>query len=197
MKTKSLRITLVAGGIAGSAVIISCVCQGPGSGGGDKIIFEEDRIFIPGNNISAKDQAAMNKVLEEFDKSLYRVQTYRGGEIAETVGTIGPQFLPLVLVQKVVENAKLHSLTGTAIQAGRGCSGASGQDASGGEALSSEAGARPGGSKFSTPSPPPLTARVGAKFHIFPLRISQKFRHNDKELVRRLRPILEKYNNKP
>lgn len=173
MKNKLLRIALAAGGTAFCVIIISCVCHGPGSGDKNKIIFEEDRIFIPGNNISPEDQAAMNKILQEFDKSLYRIQTYEGGKNVKTLGALRSKFLPFVVVQKVIENAKMHSLTGSAIQAGRG----------------------KGGSQFRSPSPHPESEPIGTKAQLA-LRITgQKFRYNDKELVRRLRTILEKYNH--
>lgn len=187
MKSKLLRSGIAAAGIACCAVIISCVCKGPGSGDGNTIVFEEDRVFIPGNEISAEDQAAMDKVLQQFDKSLYRVQTYKAGQNVKTTGALGRMFLPLVAVQQVIENAKLHSLTGSAIQAGRGfwCN-----------SQELAAGTRPGGSKFATPSPPPKSDEVESSAHLA-LRITgQKFRYNDKELVRQLRPILEKYNRR-
>ena len=118
MKNKLLRIALVAGGIACGAIIISCVCQSPGPGGGDKVVFGETSIFIPGTAITKDDQKAMNDVLAQYRTSLYRVETYQDGARSETRGTLPEAAIGEEVVSQAEANAKRLHLDGSAIQVG-------------------------------------------------------------------------------
>ncbi|MBA3652124.1 MAG: hypothetical protein H0W66_11765 [Chthoniobacterales bacterium] len=188
MKTKLLRVAGVASVIVCCAVVGSCVCGFPGPWGENTIIFEKYRIRIPGNKITAEDQRAMNKILHKYDKSLYRIQTFENGKRGESIGALSSVLLPLAVVRKVFDNAQTHSLTGVAIQAGRGWGGNAFHHQSP-EAQPDEAGIRPGGNRFLNSTPPHNKETEAAV-----RRIGNKFRFNDAALVSELRPILEKYN---
>ena len=201
MKNKLLRIGAVTLGTAGCVVVISCVCHGP-VGNKDKIVFEEDRIFIPGNEISPQDQAAMNAILAEYDKELYRVQTYEKGKRTKSVGSIKTIFLPLAIVEKVVENAHMKTLTGAAIQVGRGRGSSSWHHADALGERSDEVGRGAGGQRFQSPTPHPeaeeateVAARFGTKYRLSDEKFGNQYHKRDRELVSKLRPILEKYNH--
>ncbi|MGI8956336.1 MAG: hypothetical protein ACR2II_05400 [Chthoniobacterales bacterium] len=190
MKTKLLRVTAALGAIICCLVVASCICRFP-SPWGNEICFEKYRIRIPGNPISVADQEAMNRILSEYDTSLYRIQPFRGGvpckkgdNGCKPIGTLSSEFLPQAVVREIFENAQTHSLTGTAIQAGRGFSHKFHQNSP--VAQSDEMDGNPG-SSLSTPDK--VVARIGIHFH-------QIAPSDDEELVKRLRPILEKYNKK-
>jgi hypothetical protein len=190
MKIKLLRIAGGLGAIACCVWVISCVGGFPGQAAKGKIYFEETRIFIPGNQITAADQAAMTRILGQYDKSLYRIQTFANGQVARETGSMGLGCFSSGIVHKVAENAQLHSLNGVAIQVGRGRGGTS-MGPPKDDSDYTETGKGPGGDRFKNVvtvagSPTPASTRHGNQFN--------NNRDADRELVAKLRPILEKYN---
>ncbi len=189
MKNTLLRVAAGSAAVLSGAVIISCVCHAPSPGGKDQIVFKETSIFIPGNKISSADLSEMNKILAEYDKSLYRIHTYKCGGIINKAGSLSRRILPLAVVEKIFQNAHSQQLTGAAIQAGRGPGGNSFHKPAS-LAQPEEAGIGAGGNRFQSPSPHPgmesdrVSRTTGNQYHF-----------NDRELVEKLRPILENYNN--
>jgi hypothetical protein len=173
------------------------------------VTIEEARIFIPGTEISEKDQKALNEILSQYRTSLYKIQKFENGKLAETRGSLKDKFIGGATISRVVENAGLTHLTGLATQVGFQV-----------------------GTRHTTPTPPPganigTHHRVGTEVpgtgigsrHVSPTPLpsaSVGIRHTEyagstigvhhvgaptdrdyeeaEALVKRLRPILQKYS---
>ena len=69
--------------IAVAAITFACFGTFPAFAAestGDPVTIEKDRILIPGTNISESDQRAMNAILAQYDKSLYKLKGYVNGK---------------------------------------------------------------------------------------------------------------------
>jgi hypothetical protein len=65
-----------------------------------KVTIERDNIVIhPGAKISKEDEKALNDILKKYDKSLYKVETYKGGKVAKQQGQLSD-----VAIDKQVES---------------------------------------------------------------------------------------------
>jgi hypothetical protein len=59
-----------------------------------KVEIKEDVIIIhPGSKISKSDTAALNEVLRKYDKSLYKIETYRSGKSKKKLGELSDMFI--------------------------------------------------------------------------------------------------------
>jgi hypothetical protein len=73
----------------------------------------------PGYETSEKGCANIDQILAKYDKSLYRFQKFENGEFRSEEGTLSPEDMPPGTIDSVTKEAKVHKLTGCAIQAGR------------------------------------------------------------------------------
>src|SRR4029077_19958563 len=55
----------------------------------------------PGTKISSDDQKALDAVLKNFDKSLYKIRTYDRGKLVKTQGSLEDARIPEKLVAEV------------------------------------------------------------------------------------------------
>jgi len=59
-----------------------------------KVEIKEDVIIIhPGSKISKSDTAALNEVLRKYDKSLYKIETYRSGKSKKKLGELSDMLI--------------------------------------------------------------------------------------------------------
>ena len=72
-----------------SIIILSCAGQKTQGTGGSKVSIRGGGILIrPGTKLSESDQKAMNDILRNYDKSLYKIQTYENGQLKKTRGNL-------------------------------------------------------------------------------------------------------------
>jgi hypothetical protein len=126
MKAKTLRRAAPAVAIIGTALIVSCAervfvtgSNSPTlevSAAAKTIIFDQAGIYIPGVALSEQEHSAMDRVLARYDKLLYRIETYRNGELVKSVGALPDRFI--VEADKIRRNARSRRLNGTALQVG-------------------------------------------------------------------------------
>src|SRR5713101_3660623 len=116
--TRKYIVVLI--GVVCGVIILSCASHLHNAGDTDKVTIEENRILIPGTQISQADQKAMNDILKHFHKYLYRIRTYEKGNLIKEQGKLSADIIGKATVSKVAENAKLHSLTGLTTQVGFG-----------------------------------------------------------------------------
>lgn len=70
------------------------------------VTIEKHGIVIhPGTKISGSDEKALNDVLGKYDKSLYRVETYKKGKLTKTVGELQDMYIDKKTASEVA-NAK-------------------------------------------------------------------------------------------
>jgi hypothetical protein len=131
--------------------------------------------------ISKQDNGELGKILRQFDKSLYKIQTYRKGRLVRTEGTLPDTELREGLASEVAAQARAMSYTGFALQAGKGTSST---HPTGGSTTNQTASY--GGS---TTNQKNVVARGSTTK---PRDVCEKSR----ELVERLAPILSKYQKK-
>jgi hypothetical protein len=169
----------------------------------EKPRYEKRGIIIPGTALSKDDEKAMNKILKQYDKSLYRIDVYEKGERKKTLGTLSEVVIGRKLMSQVAENARKTGFTHYAIRIGAtegvghntptpGVTEGTGHNPTPAQ------GATIGGTGHATPTPvesmsyggtghatpTPGTAVFGEKAHD---------RTDSDELVERLKPIFEKY----
>jgi len=160
----------------------------------DKARIEKSGIILPGTEISREDQKAMNKILKEYDKSLYRINTYEKGQLKRIQGTLSDVIIGKKLVSEIATKARKKGFTQYAIRIGvpEGV----------GHHPSPTPGATTGVGHGPSPTPG-MTIGVG---HVSPTPGLSTYPHvapaqteggNDsEELVKRLKPIFEKYSKK-
>jgi len=94
---------LFAAAVVFGIVVYSCTSQ-TGSEHGGKISITKDHILIhPGAEISREDQEAMNAVLSHYNKSLYKLQTYKNGKLVETRGKLSDVKIDKSLTSEVAQ----------------------------------------------------------------------------------------------
>jgi len=127
--------------------IVACATIMPG---------RETHIAIrPEMNVKNKECDEINAVLAKFDKTLYKIQTYKAGNLVRTRGELPEKYTEPGLTAKITEELKANKFTGCTVQGG----------------VFSGSSTRPS----PTPAPPPRAVA------------------ESKELIERLRPILDKY----
>ena len=45
-------------------------------------------VIHPGTKLSSEDAAALDAMLQKYDKSLYKIQVYKNGQVTQTLGTL-------------------------------------------------------------------------------------------------------------
>jgi hypothetical protein len=175
----------------------------------EKPRLEKSGIVLPGAAISKDDQKAMNKILKQYDKSLYRIDTYEKGQLKKTRGTLSDVVIGQKLTSEVAENAKKNGFTQYAIRIGVPEGGvghhptpASGMTVGGVPHAPTPTPGTAGmtaGVGHATPPPTPGTAGMtsGVGHNTPPPPgggIKELDTMDSEELVKRLKPILEKYN---
>ena len=67
-----------------------------------KIEIKEDVILIhPGSKISKSDTTALNEVLRKYDKSLYKIETYRNGKSKKKLGELSDMLIDQAVASEV------------------------------------------------------------------------------------------------
>jgi hypothetical protein len=206
MKTLSRRLTQF-----GLAVVIGLI--GAGLACAEEkvptknVVISKDRIIIPGTEMSKADGQAMNKILKQFDKSLYKIETYENGELKKTRGELTDVVTDKELASQIAANVKKKGFTQYAVQVAGQVEGGPSPSPGGGSGANpavanpppappppkagQEGGPSPspGGGSGANPAhpnpPPPPPSLRGAR--------GQK---ESEELIQRLKPILEKYSKK-
>jgi hypothetical protein len=103
-------------GIVGCVVILSCAQNQTGSSTKKKVEIAENGILVhPTVNLSASDAEALDKVLQHFNKSLYKLEMLKGGKVAKTRGSLSDAHMDAGLKSELA-NAKLHGFDVWTIQ---------------------------------------------------------------------------------
>jgi hypothetical protein len=64
------------------------------SGQAGKTEIKDDFIVVhPGTKLSKADAQALNGVLKQYDKSLYKIKIYKNGKVTKTMGTLNDMYL--------------------------------------------------------------------------------------------------------
>jgi hypothetical protein len=79
----------------------------------------------PGWEVSKTGCATVDQILAKYDKSLYRIQTFKKGKLVKEKGTLSPDYMPYGRIAQVAKEARDLKFTGCAIQAGRCSKGSS------------------------------------------------------------------------
>lgn len=89
--------------LAGSTALVLAVPAFAEEKGGKVTIEEKGIILHPGTKISPTDAKALNDVLKKYDKSLYRIDTYRNGQKKKSQGQLSEVCLDRTVVAEVAE----------------------------------------------------------------------------------------------
>lgn len=174
MKTR-LHLLLVLVGVVGGLVwFSSCTSVSePASAPSDRNVVIDNRgIFIPGTAISATDHAAMNKILNKYEKSLYRIDTYEDGKRTRKQGTLTDVVTDKKLASQIATNLKKPGFTHYVVQVPGTTTNPAVTSTPGSTTNPASA------AKYPTPSP------------VHPTEAKSR------ELIELLTPILEKYRKK-
>ena len=176
-----------------AAITFACLRTLPAlaaEGTGDPVTIEKDRILIPGTNISESDQRAMNAILAQYDKSLYKLKGYVNGKAGKQQGTLNDAAIDKATAARAAKHAKDPHFSGWTLQIGntanqdisgrttnQDISGrTSNQDIPGRTSNQNKPGTTTNQEVVNGPSPTPHDASKA------------------RELVKRLTPILRKYS---
>jgi hypothetical protein len=115
---KSLSDTLKPIGLAAG---ILCILTAPAFAQGTiakKVTFDKACVLIPGTKITLEDKKKLNEILERYDRSFYRIQTYTNGTLTKTKGTLSDAIIGEARVSELAKNAKATGLSDTALMIG-------------------------------------------------------------------------------
>ena len=151
---------------------------------GDPVTIEKDRILIPGTNISESDQRAMNAILAQYDKSLYKLKGYVNGKAGKQQGSLNDAAIDKATAARAAKHAKDPHFSGSTLQIGftanqdisKKPGNTSNQDIPGRTSNQNKPGTTTNQDVVNGPSPTPHDASKA------------------RELVKRLTPILRKYS---
>jgi hypothetical protein len=165
-------LTYVVLGVIIALIVVACAItqkHGPG------VSVHETYVEIyPGTKISSADQKALDAVLENFDKSMYKIKTYDGGKLVKTRGSLEDARIDQTLVADAI-NASQKGVSDWTLQLGNP------YQPKIGNADRTHAYMWP--IRIQTPSPSTLSSAEE-------LRVS-------KRLVSRVTPVLQKYSQQP
>jgi hypothetical protein len=115
---KSLSVTLKFS--AAAAIALACLgtCPAFADSTSDPVTIEKNRILIPGTNISENDQRAMNAILAQYDKSLYKLKGYVKGKPGKQQGTLNDAVIDKATAARAAVHAKDPHFTGSTLQIG-------------------------------------------------------------------------------
>jgi hypothetical protein len=181
------------------------------------VVVSKDSIVIPATELSKADGQAMNRILRQFDKSLYKIETYQNGELKKTRGELSDVVTDKQLASEIAENVKKKGFTQYAVQVAGQTEGASPAGTPGGGTAKnaqspntppppppppSRPSGSPGGGTTtntqspSTPTAPPPPPRAAGSPGGGSSKNPQQAQKDPEELMKRLKPILEKYSKK-
>jgi hypothetical protein len=185
MKTRAaLFLVLIAG--AGGAFWFSVSVfaeEKTPAAASQNIVVKPDGIVIPGTQISKADQDAMNRILNRYDKALYRIDTYENGKLKKTQGKLTDVVTDKKLASQIAANVKRTGFTHYAVQIRAGAGTHVQISPTPGAGTHVQISPTPGATTHVQTSPTP-----GAATH------PQKPKSD--ELLDRLKPILKKYQKK-
>jgi hypothetical protein len=199
MKNKLLRIVMWGILSACGLVTFSCVHQiipnlhEPGE------VIEEHNFQLTGVLISPADEKRLKFILKQFNRSLYQIDIFRDGKHVETLGHLEPEYLAKVTAKIVAARANTPGFTGWGDQLGYSVAGPSTRThppTIRGTVKSADTSVR--SSTTSSGKPPPdvtPAASFGSSTHPTPTP-HEELSDDDAELLRRVKPILDKYTLK-
>jgi len=164
------------------------------------IVIGKSTILIPGTEISKADHDAMNKILNRYDKALFRIETYVNGKLKKTQGKLTDVVTDKQLASQIAANVKRTGFTQYAVQIRTGSatnvqSSAQKTSPGPGSGIHVQASPSPGASIHVQMSPSP-----GASIHVqispTPGAATHPQKPKSDESGERLRSILKKYQKK-
>jgi hypothetical protein len=109
-------LILMAAVMAIVIVWIVVACQTTQDHNVKRVVIENDRIVLNAVTLSQSDEAAFNRILKQYDKSLYRVETYEKGRLTKTRGRLGEMQIQNEVASKAVDAAKQEGFSQYAMQ---------------------------------------------------------------------------------
>jgi hypothetical protein len=116
MKTRATLFFLIAVGFAGALWFSASLSAVEKTAEGRNIVIDDEGIVIPGTELSTADHAAMNRILNKYDKSLYRIDTYVNGKLKKTQGTLTDVVTDKQLASQMAANLQKPGFTHYAVQ---------------------------------------------------------------------------------
>jgi hypothetical protein len=108
--------TYVVLGVIIALIVVACAItqkHGPGVS-----IHETYVTIYPGTKISSADQKALDAVLKNFNKSLYKIRTYDHGKLVKTRGSLEDTRIDQTLIADVI-NASQKGVSHSTLQVGK------------------------------------------------------------------------------
>jgi hypothetical protein len=173
----------------------------------NNVVINAGGIVIPGTQISKADQDAMNQILNKYDKSLYRIETYENGKLKKTQGKLTDVVTDKQLASQIAANVKRTGFTQYAVQIRPGSatnvmtspSPGTTTNVMGSQKTSPSPGTTTNvmGSQKTSPSPGSTTNVMGSQnTSPSPGATTHPQKAKSDDLVERLKPILKKYQRK-
>ena len=92
-------------GVVGFCVaqfVALCCAAGPKG----TVVIKDDVILIhPGTKLTEADRKDLNDTLSSYDKSLYKIETYKGGRLTRTMGQLSDVLVDQALVSEAADAA--------------------------------------------------------------------------------------------
>lgn len=188
-----LRLVGFCVALLGVAQFAALTCAAAPSG---TVTIKDDVILIhPGTKLTQEDREQLNQVLSSYDKSLYKVQTYKSGKLTRTMGELSDVVVDQALASEVATSVAKGNSSRTL------------------QVIAATMSQRLGSTTYPQPTPgstnnPTQGSPSGTTnpTHGSPSGTTNPTQHQQgahpggekaaKELIERLKPILEKYRKK-
>ena len=96
MKKPPIWVVCVVLALTISVGIVSCVYVPP-----EGVYIQTFIEIYPGTEITKADQNKLDAILGRFDKSLYQIRKYKGGQLVETKGSLADALISQTLVTAI------------------------------------------------------------------------------------------------
>src|SRR6266568_5450895 len=98
------------------ASLMAFTATGLAQGTSGKVEIKSDFILVhPGTKLSKPDSQALDDVLKQYDKSLYKVETYKNGRVTNSLGTLKDMCIDQTAVAELAQ-AKMSGQSERAVQ---------------------------------------------------------------------------------
>ena len=208
MKTLSGRVRRPRQAVALLWMIVSGFAQTttrsePATPATQAVTIEKDVILIhPGTKLSKPDQKELNRILARYDKSLYKIETYKKGQVIMTQGELSDMLIDKTIASEAASakasggsHRTLQIIAATTSQQLLGTT-TNPQHTPGTTTNpqgSPSATTNPQTSPSATTNPQTTPSATTNPQHHSPSPVGEKA---SRELIERLKPILEKYSKK-
>jgi hypothetical protein len=178
MKSLSATVKFVVGAIGVALFVVAYAAYAKSKSSVE--VGDNYAIIYPQAQWSGNNCDELSRVLSKYNKSLYKIQTYKDGKLVKTQGKLDESVMRRGLVSEVARRAEEMKFTGCAIEAGQS-----------NLPVPATKAKRQGQEEAPSPSPPPSPSPSPGGSTTLQTLIPKIA-----EMAKKVQPVVDKYNKR-